>query len=183
MTHTHDACPAIPKENMLTFKPKFKRGYHGDVATVRDGKAGSGVVKGNGENESADEESDFTVSSSDEEVENEDTEEVILFMPPARMSAGFDSSGKSGSQNRSPAVAVEASATNSPTKLQILVDRQKWKMQYDYEQLSEQTFRARVVLMRSEKEKEALSWSQASGSKQKAKHAAAEIALMHPRCL
>ena len=50
MTHTYDACPAIPKENMLTFKPKFKRGYHGDGATVRDGKAGSGGVKGNGEN-------------------------------------------------------------------------------------------------------------------------------------
>ena len=54
----------------------------------------------------------------------------------------------------------------------------KWKMQYDYEQLSEQKFRARVVLMRSEKEQEELSWSQASGSEQKAKHAAAEIGLM-----
>ena len=49
-------------------------------------------------------------------------------------------------------------------------------MQYDYEQLSEQKFRARVVLMRSEKDKEELSWSQASGSKQKAKHAAAGLA-------
>ena len=49
-------------------------------------------------------------------------------------------------------------------------------MQYDYEQLSEQKFRARVVLVRSEKDKEELSWSQASGSKQKAKHADAGLA-------
>ena len=119
MTHMQDACSSIPKENMLAFKPKFKRGYHGDVATVRNGKAGSGGVKGNGENESAEGESDFTISSSDEEVENEDTEEFILFMPPARMSVGFDISGKS-----SPAVATAPSTANSPTKLQILVDRQ-----------------------------------------------------------
>ena len=51
-------------------------------------------------------------------------------------------------------------------------------MQYVYAQLSEHKLRARVVLMWSEKEQEELSWSQVSGSEQKAKHAAAEIGLM-----
>ena len=106
-----------------------------------------------------------------------------MFTPPARISAGFDSSGKSGSPSSSPAVAAAASATNSPTKLQILVDRQKWKMQYEYERLGEQEFRARVRVIKSEGVEEELAWSQASGSKSKAKHAAAEIGLRRLSCL
>ena len=76
-----------------------------------------------------------------------------------------------------------ASATNAPTELQILVDRQKWKMQYEYERLGEQEFRARVRVIKSEGVEEELAWSQASGSKSKAKHAAAEIGLRRLSCL
>ena len=62
-------------------------------------EAGSGGLKGNDETKSAEEESEFTFLSSDEQVENDVTEEVILFKPTvytATMSVGFDSSGKSG---------------------------------------------------------------------------------------
>jgi hypothetical protein len=76
-----------------------------------------------------------------------------------------------------------ASATNAPTELQILVDRQKWKMQYEYERLGEQEFRARVRVIKSEGVEEELAWSPASGSKSKAKHAAAEIGLRRLSCL
>jgi hypothetical protein len=86
--------------------------------------------------------------------------------------------------NSSPAAAAAAiSPTNSPTELQILVDRRKWKMQYEYEKLGEQEFRARVLLTNSEGVEEELAWSQASGSKSKAKHAAAEIGLSRLSCL
>ena len=84
------------------------------------------------------------------------------------------------------AAAVAASATsevNAPAELQILVDRlvdrRKCKMQYEYERLGEQEFRARVVLINPEQGREELAWSQASGSKAKAKHSAAEIGLVY----
>jgi hypothetical protein len=85
--------------------------------------------------------------------------------------------------NSSPAAAAASSPTNSPTELQILVDRRKWKMQYEYEKLGEQEFRARVLLTNSEGVEEQWAWSQASGSKPKAKHAAAEIGLSRLSCL
>ena len=226
MTYTHAACAGIQKDSTLTLRPKFTVVVlPGDVAGVRDGDAGGagggGGVTGAGDKKRAEEEEsdftasspDFTASSSDEQVEDEEAEEYILFRPPARMSAGVGSSGKSGSANAdilvsmtagqrllttmsagmsagvgssgksaspkgSPAAATPSSATNAPMELQILVDRRTWKMQYEYEKLGEQEFRARAVLTKPEGGREELAWSPASGSKQKAKHAAAEIGLL-----
>jgi hypothetical protein len=104
----------------------------------------------------------------------------LLTTMSAGMSAVVGSSGESASPKSSPAAATAASefAANAPTELQILVDRRTWKMQYEYEKLGEQEFRARAVLIKPEGGREELAWSPASGSKQKAKHAAAEIGLL-----
>jgi len=80
-------------------------------------------------------------------------------------------------------MSVTSASSNAPEEFKTLVDRMRWKMQYEYEQLSEQAFRARAVLFKSEGDsdreagREELAWSPASGSKQKAKHAAAEMGL------
>jgi superfamily II DNA/RNA helicase len=80
-------------------------------------------------------------------------------------------------------LSVTSASSNAPEEFKTLVDRMRWKVQYEYEQLSEQAFRARAVLFKSEgdsdreADREELPWSPASGSKQKAKHAAAEMGL------
>jgi hypothetical protein len=75
------------------------------------------------------------------------------------------------------AVPLPPATPPPPQSLQVLVASRKWKMQYVYDQLSEQEFRARVVLIKSKGDEEELPWTHALGSKQKAKHAAAEIGL------
>ncbi len=197
MTYTHDACDGIQKDSTLSFRPKFK----GDVGGVSEGE---GAVKNGGDREDEDEfgdreqevddEDEDEEDETDEEVEDEEGEERAPAgsaspADPATICAVVDSSseslhelhsGISGSPHSSPAAAA-ASATsevNAPAELQILVDRQRCKMQYEYEKLGEQEFRARVVLINPEQGREELAWSQASGSKAKAKHAAAEIGLV-----
>jgi hypothetical protein len=68
----------------------------------------------------------------------------------------------------------------------MLVQKRKCSMQYDYEKLSEQEFRARVVVVKSKRgevrREEELAWGHASGSKAKARLAAAEIGLRHLSC-
>ena len=49
--------------------------------------------------------------------------------------------------NSSPSAVAETNASNAPMELQMLVDRRKCKVQYDYEKLGEQEFRARVVVL------------------------------------
>jgi hypothetical protein len=80
-------------------------------------------------------------------------------------------------------MSVTSASSYAPEEFKTLVDRMRWKVQYEYEQLSEQEFRARAVLFKSEgdrdreADREEQAWPPASGSKQKAKHAAAEIGL------
>ena len=201
MTYTHDACAGIQKDRKLTFRPKFKSVFKGDVGGVRDGE---GAVKNGGDREDDaefgdrvdEDEDEDEEDETDEEVEDEEGEESAPAgsaspADPARVRAVVDSSseslhelhsGISGSPHSSPAAVIAASATsevNAPAELQMLVDRRKCKMVYDYDKLGEQEFRARVVIIKPEKGREELAWSQVSGSKAKAKHAAAEIGLVH----
>ncbi len=68
-----------------------------------------------------------------------------------------------GVANSSPSAVAATNASTAPMELQILVDRLKCKVQFDYEKLGEQGFRVRViVVVKSEGEecKEELVWVQ-----------------------
>ncbi len=73
MTYTHDACAGIQKDRNLTFRPKFKSVFKGDVGGVRDGE---GAVKNGGDREDDAEFSDRVDEDEDEDEEDETDEEV-----------------------------------------------------------------------------------------------------------
>ena len=93
LTYTHDACAEyvkeLPRESVLTLKPKFKGGYKGDSGGVREVEAcDGGGGRGDGDSKRAEEkeeeeaEADLSFLSSEEQTEDDDAEEIILFRPP-----------------------------------------------------------------------------------------------------
>ena len=72
MTYTHDACAGIQKDRKLSFRPKFKGVFKGDVGGVREGE---GAVKNGGDREDDDEfgevEDENEFGDREEEVDDE----------------------------------------------------------------------------------------------------------------